>query len=220
MRCQARRRHLLDILFLGVVAAFCFAVAEPAGGAMTRTVIVGDSLTADADAGRPTRLWWQKLSRSRYLLPLVLARGCQTAGPAMVPCFGVRTLGAAATYLTAIKDLRADAIIIALGTNDHGLATPLDEFSSAYAQLLDAHPWNMTVCIIPPPTVGEEVPNAVNLVLNDYRAEIRRLCALGIIVETQQAMSTAAHPGYYRDGLHLTPSGHAALWRAVEEALQ
>jgi lysophospholipase L1-like esterase len=219
MSCQARRPPLLDILFFGVVTAVCFAPPEPAGGAMTRTVIVGDSLTADADVGSPNRLWWEKLSRSRHLLPHVLARGCQTAGPATLPCFGVRTPGAAATYSTAIHDLQPDAIIIELGTNDHGLATPLYDFLVAYTQLLNAYPWNMTVCIIPPPTVGEEVPNAVNLALDDYRAEIRQMCASGIIVETQQPMSIAEHPGYYRDGLHLTPAGHAALWRTVERAL-
>lgn len=156
-----------------LVLCVMLVVAAPALAQMERTVIVGDSLTADVAMPSARHLWVWRAAKKLDWMPLVIARGCQTAGPSTACCLGWCYGGAGTSYHDALHDLFYDRIVVLLGTNDFAGATPLQEFRTSYRALLNVWPDVAKVCIIPTPRPDQDEPNWLGLTLDAYRDAIR-----------------------------------------------
>jgi lysophospholipase L1-like esterase len=202
-----------------------FVVALPVREATAQLapfVIFGDSISVGGNATRGNRTWVARLARktTRYSI-LNYSRNAWSV------CSSEWLVGPA--YIEGMTALWPTAVLVALGTNDYAVGSPVEAFRVDYRNILErAVAWpfgaEKVFCLTPLSRFGEDVPNDAGLVLDDYRLVIEQECeqAGGRVLDGRAMMPNSSV--YLADGLHPNDRGHREiakrLWKELGDELR
>jgi len=212
----------IAVLSLGAVALIAGLSVREASGQPDPLVVFGDSISVGGNVTKGNRTWVARLARkAKNYSILNYSRGAWSVcghGWLVSPA-----------YVDGMTALWPTAVLIALGTNDYGVSSPIEDFRLAYRSMLErtvGWPFgaDKVFCLTPFPRLNEDVPNDAGLVLDDYRFVIEQECEEtgGRVLDGRAMMPNLA--AYLPDGLHPNDRGHAEiarrLWKELRDELR
>ena len=187
-------------------------LSSPGFAADLRIVVLGDSNATGYRVPAPVAWPMRVMARLRWPVQVLGAPGASLAGAA-----GLATTAECPAVDVGYLGVRA--AVLALGTNDAWQNAPLPAVAAATATLLGSVTPDRWVCLLPPPSIIDGIPNAVGATLADYRAVIGAACvAHGATVIDPATLGV--RQADLVDGIHLSSGAHARIARAVEAAVQ